>query len=269
MLEALRSLRNQVDFRLRGTLAISRTGYREDGLPADFLQRKYGAAAGAELQDLADRWGLEAFRDKLAPMSYLDNLCHLLLLDALDWPASEPACRTVLDVGSKNFAYCPALWQFLQKKGMLAADAQLDGIEVDPHRLYPGLYTRAACSAWYTSLTGSCRYLGGDVLDLSAAQRYGLVTVFFPFIHQDSVLSWGLPAKFLRPRQLFRQVTDLLRPGGLLVVSHYTEQEYRDSPAGSGDGLELLDRKVVTHALTGNKPLISCLYRRRTRLTKP
>ena len=246
MLEALRSLRNQVDFRLRGTLAISRTGYREDGLPADFLQRKYGAAAGAELQDLADRWGLEAFRDKLAPMSYLDNLCHLLLLDALDWPASEPACRTVLDVGSKNFAYCPALWQFLQKKGMLAADAQLDGIEVDPHRLYPGLYTRAACSAWYTSLTGSCRYLGGDVLDLSAAQRYGLVTVFFPFIHQDSVLSWGL-----------------------LVVSHYTEQEYRDSPAGSGDGLELLDRKVVTHALTGNKPLISCLYRRRTRLTKP
>ena len=98
MLEALRSLRNQVDFRLRGTLAISRTGYREDGLPADFLQRKYGAAAGAELQDLADRWGLEAFRDKLAPMSYLDNLCHLLLL-----------CPTRRTVQEKNGALTTAI----------------------------------------------------------------------------------------------------------------------------------------------------------------
>ena len=224
----LRGTLDGAAFRLRQRLRLGRTGYHEIAQPkADLFAQRENAPAliEAEAALLARYAMLPSARQRSRRARYLEILS---ILDALEqlwqdtaWPAARPL--RWLDVGAKNWAYVDALAAFLSAH---TDDWQLDGVELDPYRLYGNFYTRGAyAQAHAAPYAGRARYLEGDVRAHDG--QYEGITLLLPFVFESTHRAWGLPQSAFQPQALLDHVIRrLLAPGGILLIVNQGEAEY-------------------------------------------
>jgi hypothetical protein len=104
----------------------------------------------------------------------------------------------VLDIGSKDFAYAPALGSFLSDR---ALSFELTGLEMDPYPLYSNFFRRGDLGKYYAQLCndefpqGRVNYQGGNWLRYKTCGHLQLVTSFFPFLYEDLHSRFGLPSR--------------------------------------------------------------------------
>lgn len=165
------------------------------------------AEALAARYDLS-RWPQACWPHEIGESLHLLDLCDRHLVGRV------PPGRG-LDVGSKNWAYLPAL--------AAAFPHGWDGIELDAQRRYLTLHTRASVARWRARHFPGCRYRAGSVLELAGS--WALVTWILPFLTPEALRACGLPAAELRPLELLRHVHGLLVPGGLLFVVNQGARE--------------------------------------------
>jgi hypothetical protein len=160
-----------------------------------------------------------------------------------------------LDIGSKNFSYAPAIFSWIQKRTQNFSSTyriDLTGIEVDANRLYSNLYNRIECSKYYSSLVPSARMLAGDFLDHeTGGGKFGLVTLFYPFVSEYPLLQWGLPLRKFRPEAMFEKISLLLDDGGTLVVSNMNKEEFSILEKLAGRFLKMKGSEKLNRILSG------------------
>lgn len=212
------SLRNALDFALRQRLTWSPPARERSGEPEPFADDRERL--------WTETFGLGPARKRMAAWRWRRNLDALgLLVRAGDHPAVEALRRRrgplrVLDVGSKNFDYADALSAFWTTGGV---PPRLTGIELDAHRRYTDFRTRRAWAEHYASFVPDARYVAGDVL--AWTEPADAVTWFYPFLTRGPLNRWGLPARFLRPRDLLDHVAGLVSPGGVLLIANLNDDE--------------------------------------------
>jgi SAM-dependent methyltransferase len=227
--KTIRNLRNAADFALRSRVRVAfpyrarneeKTGVF-DALPPDRRE-----AAVRRERELRDRYGLGGLYADSPVLTYERNLWALDLLERglLPLPRRDGAVLRVLDVGSKDFAYAPALDAFFRVRTG-AAQVALTGVELDAYRRYTNLHTRADHAAWHIRNLPAARYVPGSVLEVTGT--FDFITWFSPFVTPEPHARWGLPMREFQPGVLLRHVLGLLAPGGTLLLSHPTEGEAR------------------------------------------
>lgn len=228
------SLINPLSFALRRALRFRRRGYHEGPLELDSLSPSLRAQlTSPRARELEARYGLAAYRHRLAHAAYTKSLFALDVLDRVPEFAPRDAVR-LLDIGAKNFEAAPGLHGFAARRSY--AFPSVTGVEIDAYPIYRNLYSRADAAHYYLSLLpGEHRYLAGDIR--AHTGQYDLITWFFPFLTPSPLLWWGLPGRYLAPEANFRHVLDLLAPGGTLVTVNYPNEEadiQRELFAGAG-----------------------------------
>ncbi len=146
----------------------------------------------------------QGFRESLY---VLDVLNRYIGMPTSTWPS--------LDIGCKNGCYLPGLQAW--------SGGAWDGVELDAHRRYWSLVTRRAYGEAIARLLPGCRYIAGNVLEISGC--YGFITWFLPFLHEAPLLAWGLPRRFLQPLSLLQHAWTLAATGGRLFVVNQGEAE--------------------------------------------
>jgi len=157
------------------------------------------------------------------------------ILKQVPWDFSLNSHAKVLDIGSKNFAYCSVLCELILRH---FSSGELTGLEVDPFRRLSNFYRRGdvalyhkeLCSHYYPSIC--VRYETGDWLKHPAVDDFDLITCFFPFLYEDLHLRWGLSKKSFSPHQMYMKA---LQKAEWLLFFHQGNDERAES-------LRLLDR---------------------------
>jgi hypothetical protein len=176
------------------------------------------------------------------------TLESLVVLDAfyalrLHWPQWDQALPvsdspTWLDIGSKNGFYLPGLrWQ--QQQCYRQATPHLKAIELDAYRRYTNGRTRADYAHCIARRLGHCTYTAGDFLH-EPYTPVDVITNFYPFMFPHSVAHWGLPRHTLKPHSMAAKAWQLLKPGGVLITTHYGNEE--------ADACKTLLLKVIPEA---------------------
>lgn len=254
---------NPLFFMLRRKVAFGRSGYAEgphsDSQPTPDFAKWMTSPAAAQL---IHRYELEDFRARMSPGSFasmvrfsdllsgaLDGARHgtsetgnsqtgnsgaAAAIEALriDDPSEEHQPGTaseplrVLDIGSKNFEAAPAIHRVLRRETG-GRPVRLTGIEIDAHRVYRSLHSRADVARYYLSLIPEPRpghrYLAADFL--THTDSYDVITWFKPFLTDYAHLRWGLPAHLLRPEPMIRHLLDRLSPNGLAIIVNQNDHE--------------------------------------------
>ncbi|MBK8191088.1 MAG: hypothetical protein IPK79_11640 [Vampirovibrionales bacterium] len=215
-------LRGKLDgaaFRLRNRLRMGRNGYQEVAQPKDELysdRQNEDALMAAENRLLTRYPLLVEARARSRRARYLEILSVADYIERLWGDRAFPSARPLrwLDVGAKNWAYVDALAAFVSAHTL---DYQLDGVEIDPWRLYRDLYTRRAYAMAYIQPYPQARYLEGDVLDCEGT--YDVVTLLLPFVLPSPHAAWGLPLEGFRPQALLDHIVErLLTPTGSILI---------------------------------------------------
>jgi hypothetical protein len=182
--------------------------------------------------ELRARYHLE----ELGPLAEDELLGTCFLLDLFDrvfeeaGPPALPAALTLLDAGAKDFESAPALLQLFRHGASATAPraVRLIGVEIDEGRV-----DRGARRSWgelararLGRLGAEHRYHGGDLLRFG--ERCQVITWIHPFLDLETLLEWGLPARFFAPKELLLHLLSLLDPGGLLLI---VNQERAESEA--------------------------------------
>ena len=264
----LTDARNSFDFFLREKLPFSRQRYSESGinLPRELL--KLSSADAHQVEALVDRYQLTPYLDHLSYHSFLDNIVHLLLLDSVSKYMSVTAEAKVLDVGSKNFSYCVAIYEFLKQVhrsqsggGIGSCFFDIQGIELDVKRMYSSFYSRETCGEYYCRLIPRAKLLHGDVLRESLSGPYTVITHFYPFIEMSSLLDFGLPSKYFRPIEIFRRLFQCLEPGGRFFLANTTRDEYLHSRSLlEACQFVHLGSASISNGLTQDKPIYASVF---------
>lgn len=128
-----------------------------------------------------------------------------------------------LDVGSKNFAYAPALSVFLQHWLDAETPWHLTGIELDAGRLDAHGINRTAYANGIVNWLPNTTYHSADILN--ETQQYEGISLFLPFVFEDPLVSWGLPTHHFKPLAILTQCVSLLTHGGVLMIINLTPEE--------------------------------------------
>lgn len=225
--------KNSFDYYLRRRFGPSRRGYSESGISLTKVLNRLPAYETRTVVKLVEKYRFEPYLRRLSHASVLDNVLHLVLLDRL-FNYFTGAESRILDVGSKNFAYGPAIYSFFSHlngtRSVVGDNGEgkphLTGVEVDGKRLYLNLFTRQTCAKYYASLVPSAEYIVADFLTHNFDGTFDAICNFFPFMDQEALLDWGLPLRFFKPLDMIKRSYDLLVPGGKLFVAHTTMEEY-------------------------------------------
>ena len=120
----------------------------------------------------------------------------------------------VLDVGSRNGSYLPAL-------ARSCPHAQIIGVELDGGRRYWNGFRRADFGEAYAKALREqgreAEYFWDDIRKLSAStlklrpQGAVLVSLFYPFVSVDPCISWGLPAQYADFNSVLQSLQTLTR----------------------------------------------------------
>lgn len=224
---------NRVRFALRRAVGFSRGAPElpnedKDAL-FDYLEGDARAKAEARAKDLAANYDLSRVQARSTRVAMRENLYVLDLLDAHAAEHAVPSpSPTVVDVGSKDFVYAPALLAFARARLALPdGDApELTGVELDGHVVYEDLRSRADHAAAWAALAGpTARYRVQDFLAFTPEHPATLVTIFYPFVTRFALLRWGLPASEYRPERLLAHAAEMLSPRGVLVIVNHTHEE--------------------------------------------
>lgn len=234
----LRWRMNTLDYRIRNGLRFS-LSYREkpESKDALFEERLGAEALQAHEAVLRQRYKLDALAAASGRLRYLEVLTYLDHLDFLRTQAGLSLPETSetlswLDVGAKNWSYAPALCHFIVEQ---RPDFRLDGIEVDPYRRYTDLRSRADYARVYTASYPQAHYHHADILGWRGGP-YHVISHFLPFVLPEPCLAWGLPRHLFQPIEQLRHLTELLQPGGILLITNQGEWE-RDAQQALLDGI--------------------------------
>ena len=126
----------------------------------------------------------------------------------------------ILDIGCKNWFYAKGEWEFFNT---FCNDFSLDGVEIDPYRLYSNLYSRYEVAKFYIKDLKNTTYIKGNLLNLS--QNYDYIIWFLPFLFKKSHTLWGLPQKYFHPEKLLNHAYSLLENGGEMLIVNQGEKE--------------------------------------------
>ncbi|MFM8269194.1 MAG: hypothetical protein ACKN9V_03315 [Pseudomonadota bacterium] len=185
MFEKWKNVRNQLDFFIRSRIRFERD------LPPQFKIPESEMAFQREMDGFFD---LLKVRAKLNPSQK-------------EW--------VICDVGTKNFSLAPVLDKIFLSKNL---NVKIHGIEMDAYRRLSSFYTRADYARYFSRLARDARFHPIDFLKFK--EPLDVVFLLNPFVSKAPLLAWGLPTKFLKPKEIFKHAFELLKTkNGFLVLS--------------------------------------------------
>jgi hypothetical protein len=241
-----KNLYNEIDFFLRRNIRLSRE-YNGENEPKDdlfnsrsagSLARKRSTAEEKEA-DYLENYRLHELKANSTRRNYLENLAVIELLEnnitvGLDDPK-------ILDIGSKNWFYAAGQYHFFKYNNSGEREILLDGIEIDAYRMYTDLHSRRDYALYYTRNLKNCRYITGDLLKHKG--KYDCIVWFFPFVSEAPLIKWGLPLSVYKPAEMIHHASNLLYPGGIMLIVNQDEAEYTTQEALlKAEGLEYMQK---------------------------
>ncbi|MGD9579810.1 MAG: hypothetical protein AB7V50_00415 [Vampirovibrionia bacterium] len=185
-----------------------------------------------EEKRILNNYNLDFFHENSSIIHYKENLYTLKLLEetfnSINLNAfTDKKNLKILDIGSKNFSYAPAIHHFFNNKPInesLKNNIELTGIEIDPYRILSDLHSRYDYAMYYTQKLSKTNYITGDVLSLTEA-KYDIITWFLPFIVKDPLIKWGLPLKYFKPKTMLNHAYKILNHRGIILLVNQGEAE--------------------------------------------
>ena len=159
--------------------------------------------------------------EKLIQRNILENLYTKDVLEECFSKIDKDTIR-ILDIGCKNWFYAKGEYDFFQS---FCKNISLDGVEIDPHRLYSNFYSRYEVAKFYTKDLKNTNYICGDLLDIK--ERYDYIIWFLPFVSIEPLIYWGLPKKLFCPKKLLAHAHSLLKEDGQMLIINQGEKEAR------------------------------------------
>jgi hypothetical protein len=185
MFEKWRSVRNQVDFFIRSRVRLERS------LPPEF----------------------EISESERAFQKEMGDFFELLKVKSQIKPAQKD--YVICDVGTKNFSLAPVFEKLFLD---LNKSVKIHGIEIDAYRRLANFYTRADYARYFARKAREAEFHPIDFLKFQ--NSLDVVFLLNPFVSKAPLLAWGLPLKFLKPKEIFKHACDLLKEKrGFLVLS--------------------------------------------------
>lgn len=227
MLSRIQNLLNTARFYLRKNLKFSR---KIKKLPNERKSNIFQEQCSLiEEQNVIQKYHLQELYKDSSILQYKENLYTIKLLeDSLNnihtnWNIND---IRVLDVGSKNFSYAPGLHHFFSyfNTSDNKRNIYLDGIEIDGYRLMIDLHSRYDYAMYYTKKLSNTRYFVDNFLQFKA-DKYHFITIFLPFIVKEPLIKWGIPLKYLKPKELLQHACKLTHNGGIIIVVNQFERE--------------------------------------------
>ncbi|MCA9473379.1 MAG: hypothetical protein MRJ96_06680 [Nitrospirales bacterium] len=192
-----------------------RREYRED--PVHTLPESLTAQQRQRIESLQDQYGVQ-FENQFQSSTALDNYEYLDMLhqvtQILDW--RPQADQSLVDVGSLNFYYAPAIHAFFRPR-------QLAGIEIEGYRVYTNFYSRFDYAQYYIRGLPNTSYTVMDFCEYGGSVDG--ITCFYPFVIPDPLVAWRLPLKVYRPQRLFARMEKSLNAQGFLLMLNHGKEE--------------------------------------------
>lgn len=126
----------------------------------------------------------------------------------------------ILDIGCKNWFYAKGEYEFFTQ---FCGDFTLDGIELDPYRLYSNLYSRYEVAKYHIKGLKNTNYITGNLLELK--NKYDYIIWFLPFVFKEPHVYWGLPKSKFYPQKLLEHAYSLLEENGEMLIINQGEME--------------------------------------------
>ncbi len=126
----------------------------------------------------------------------------------------------ILDIGCKNWFYAKGEHNFFNQ---FCKKFVLEGVELDPHRLYSNFYSRYEVAKYYINGLENVNYISGNLLDLK--NKYDYIIWFLPFVVLEPHLYWGLPKKLFCPERLLEHAFSLLNQNGEMLIINQGKTE--------------------------------------------
>ena len=142
------------------------------------------------------------------------------VFDILNW-CMKPECKSrmsVLDIGSKNWAYVKGEYNFFKK---YCNSLKLDGVEIDAYRLYSNLYSRYEAAQFYIKGLEGVSYYPDNLLNIK--REYDYIVWLLPFVTKYPLQKWGLPERFFMPERLLEHAYQIL--GREMLIVNQGEEE--------------------------------------------
>ncbi len=192
-----------------------RREYREE--PARTLPQSLTDHQRHRIDALQVKYGVQ-FENQYHSSTALENYEYLDLLDRtkelLNW---QPELgKELVDVGSLNFYYAPALQVFFHPK-------QLEGVELEGYRVYTNFYSRFDYAQYYIRAFPNTSYTVIDFCNYTNLTDG--ITCFYPFVIPEPLVAWRLPLKVFQPQRMFEQIARSLRPQGFVLMMNHGEDE--------------------------------------------
>ena len=212
------NLRNKFDFFLRNKITFSRKNYSEK--PQNIEEVFQNEKQKRFFETIKQTYGSD-LAENTTQRNFLGNLYYLVAFDKyLSKQNSE--FLSVLDIGSKNWAYVKSEYTFFKS---FAKDFVLNGIELDAYRLYSNFYNRYEIAKFYTKDLPKANYIAGDFLKHTG--NYDYIIWSLPFIIEYPLVKWGLPLEFFQPEKMLIHAYELLNKNGELLIINQGEEEYK------------------------------------------
>lgn len=119
----------------------------------------------------------------------------------------------ILDIGCKNWFYAKGEYDFFSS---FCENIFLDGIEIDPYRLYSNFYSRYEVAKYHTKNLKNTKYIPGNLLNINF--KYDYIIWFLPFVTINPHKYWGLPENLFMPEKLLKHAYSLLKPEGKMLI---------------------------------------------------
>ena len=226
MNDLFQNLKNIIDFNLRQLLKISRKNYCEqnelkDGLFTDvkIIERE---------KELSQKYELDFLKNNSTRENYLENLYTIDLLDRY-LPLEFKDELSVLDIGCKNWFYAKGEYFFFKK---YCKNLKMEGIELDPHRLYSNMYSRGEVAKYHLTGLENTNYIEDDFLNHN--KKYDYLVWILPFVFEYPHQKWGLPSKYFEPQKMLLHSYNSLRSQpncGKIFVINQGEAEFEAQKA--------------------------------------
>ncbi len=203
------NIRNNFDFFLRKKIKFSRKNYAEKN--ADLEKLLEVKDIKMLYEKLSKKYDLSLFKN-LSERNFLENMYFLDLFNKTFTKTSYENL-SVLDIGSKNWSYVKSQYLFFKT---LTPNLFIDGIELDAYRLNNKFYSRFEIAKFYTKNLQNTNYIAADFMEHQ--KMYDYIIWILPFLTKYPILKWGLPVKYLKPKEMLIHACNLLKPEGELLI---------------------------------------------------
>ena len=224
----LDNIKNAFDFYLRNKFRFSRKNYVEQNEEKYVLDKEL-----AEQEDfLLSKYNMWNYKTDSTISNYYQNLSILEMLDKyMDISFKENL--KVLDVGSKNWFYVPAEYNFFKK---YCDNLHIDGVELDAFRLYSNFYSRFEVAKYYSKDLQGANYIPDNIININ--KEYDYIVWILPFLTKYPLRCWGLPDKYFQPKELFEHVYSLLKSSGKMIIVNQGIEEFNIQKQIAGDKIK-------------------------------